>query len=494
MEKTDSYNQMIQTLLNYTEDFLFVVNRERHILFATPNCYEKSGYSPEELRNRDSFFMVHPDDRENLIKRHENLIETGKKNSSEYRMIHKNGEVRYVECKTTPLPDTEEYLQVVCTRDINDRKLMEKELDRQKKRYEVLQNSLKNFSSDLSQVMKLSDLKERLLREVETILPGSNPTLFIYNPDDYNGIPVELLQEMTCLEVGKSKAALDKVFVKIGEQQNNYYILSLFESAIREKMDSIWLETLAHYTVMVFKNLNVIENLIFQLESTVQNNETPQWVLRLLFNLQEQQRMTLSSDLHDTVLQDQIDLYRRLESLINKVELSKESKLQLREVEQGLLDIIHKIRVTCNELRPPLLRELGLERALENLFEHVQITSTYKIVFSSENVSLTALSEETTIGIYRIVQELLSNAEKYSKASLLHFNLTCKDGIIQMTYTDDGVGFDTVKLNPSLSSMGLTSMSQRAQSLEGEIEFISKPGSGLIAILKLPVNKEGSLI
>jgi two-component system, NarL family, sensor histidine kinase ComP len=480
--------QLFQTVLNYTSDMIMICDRNRHIVYITPNAFENTGYSPEEVQNRDTFFMIHPEDRGNLLQRHKNLLESKQSNSSEYRIIKKNGEVRYYECKTTPLPDTDNYLQVVSTRDVTERKLMELELERHKNRHEVLQKSLKSFSQDLSSVMKLADLEERLRKELEIILPSSNPSIIKTDSENESG------SNLPELSVGKIETVIDKIFIKIGERQKKLYILSIDVSAIHEKMEYIWLETLVFYTVMVFENLNMIEGLMNQLETALQSKETPQWVLRMMFNLQEQQRLTLSSDLHDTVLQDQIDLYRRMESLLGRYEIETEAKAQLKDIEQGLLDIIHDIRMTCNNLRPPLLRELGLERALENLFEHIQVSSTYKIIFTAEDISALQLSEEQTITIYRIVQELLHHAEENSRANLIKFNLYCKNDQLRLVYSDDGVGYDGLEENPSLYHLGLTSISQRAQSLGGKVEFSSTPGSGFIAILELPIKEKRSLV
>jgi two-component system, NarL family, sensor histidine kinase ComP len=472
--------QFFQAIVNHTSDMLMIVDRNRHIVFVTPNAWEITGYSPEEFFNRDTFDMIHPEDKEYLLQRHRNLLASKQSNSSEYRIVKKNGEVRYLECKTTPLPDTENYLQVVSTRDITERKLMEKELEYHKIRHEVLQNSLRDFSHDLSSVMKLADLEEKMVKELETILPGSNPHILKATAESNNAID---------FPVGKMVTIHERVLIKIGERQHHSYILTIQASAIREKMESIWLETLAYYSMMVFENLNMIENLIHQIETASQSKETPQWVLRMMFNLQEQQRLTLSSDLHDTVLQDQIDLYRRLESLLNQEKIENEAKNKLKVIEHGLLDIIHDIRVTCNTLRPPLLRELGLERSLENLFEHIQITSTYKIIFTFEDISTLSFSEEQTIGIYRIVQELLHHAGESSKANMVKFDLYYENDRLKLVYSDDGV-----EGNSESNHMRLTNISQRAQSLGGKIKIRFTQGSGLIAELELPLNIERSLV
>jgi two-component system, NarL family, sensor histidine kinase ComP len=475
--------QFFETVLNHTSDMLFIVNQNRHIIYATPNFFEMTGYSLEELRGVDAFIIVHPEDKEYMMKRHHHLLESKQSNTTEYRMIKKNGEVRYFECNTAPLPDTKEYLQVVTTRDITERKQMELELQYHKNRHEVLQKSLKDFSQDLSNVMKIADLEERILLELVEILPDSNPTILKVNP-----------RVESDLQIGKMVANTDKVLIKIGEREDRPYILSINKRALRENMESIWLETLAQYSIMVFANLLMIENLIHQLETASQSEESPRWLLRMMFNLQEQQRLTLSSDLHDTVLQDQIDLYRRLESLVNQYKIDNEAKIKLIEIEQGLLDIIYEIRATCNNLRPPLLRELGLKVALDNLFEHTQVTSTYKIFFTTGDLSKVILTEEQTIGIYRLVQELLHYAEEVSKANILEIDLYDENHRLKVVYRDDGAVTNGTEDGTQTSNDRLTSVNQRAQSLGGKMKMDPQAGNGLTVHLEFPINLERSFV
>lgn len=475
--------QLFQTVLNYTSDMLMIVDQNRHPIYITPNIHELTGFTPEEALNRDAFLLIHPEDRDSLMHRHKNLLESEQSNSSEYRIVKKNGEIRFFECKTTPLPHTENYLQVVSVRDIHERKQMEIELEYYKNRHEILQSSLKNFSQELFSVMKLTDLEERLMKELNEIIPNSNPA--IMKGDSEN-------KKLPELRPGKIEVISDKLLIKIGEKKHQSYILTVQANAVQEKMDLIWLETLAHYAMMVFENLMMIENLVEQLETASQSKESPQWVLRMMFNLQEQQRLTLSSDLHDTVLQDQIDLYRRLESILNSYDLDKDVKSKFIEIEQGLLDVIHEIRSTCNNLRPPLLRELGLERSLENLFEHIQVTSTYKIIFKAEDISMLSLSEEQTIGIYRIVQEFLYYAEEFSKANILKFDFYNEKDQLKIVYSDDGNALEMNNENPLFENMKLANINQRAQCLGGRID-VHMQDCGIRAIVELPIDIERSL-
>ncbi|KAA9021603.1 PAS domain-containing sensor histidine kinase [Niallia endozanthoxylica] len=489
MENPNNFGWEFETIAKHTLDIIIIIDENQKVRYVTPSFRTIFGLDPEVFVGENVFDPVHPDDKENLMEAHRQVLKLQIPKTNEYRVFDANGEIKYFESRVMPVPHHPDRLAVVTIRDITDRKMMENELKTRKNRYEELQNSLKTFSQDLSSVMKLSDLEERLIKEITFIFPHSKPNILKFHREKqkvegrlYSAVEAQLSQ----LAMGKIEHISDKIHIRIGDRREYSFILVLHSPSINEEMDSIWLETLICFTVMVFENLNVIENLMNRLEEIMQSNETPQWVLRLLFNLQEQQRQNLSSDLHDTILQDQVDLFRRLEALQKQKEIQYELKNQLKEIGQGLLDTIHQIRMTCNELRPPLLKELGLERALENLFEYTQLSSTFKIMFETDMTNSLMIDEELTIGIYRITQELLNNAAKHSKASMLHFQMSTQD-TLKIYYYDDGVGFEREKLTPTFHSMGLTGIRQRVQSLNGKIEFDSVPGQGVAISMDFPI-------
>ena len=92
------------------------------------------------------------------------------------------------------------------------------------------------------------------------------------------------------------------------------------------------------------------------------------------------------------------------------------------------------------------------------------------------------------LAFYRIVQELLNNASKHSKASNLHFHINRLDKTLHLHYWDNGIGFEAEKLTPSFKSMGLSGMKERIKSLNGTIEFTSKPGNGLSMNMQIPIS------
>jgi two-component system, NarL family, sensor histidine kinase ComP len=484
LEKVSQNNWEFETISKHTLDILLIVDQHQIVRFATPSLEVIMGYYPEEFVGKNAFDPLFPDDRERLIASHREAVLTGVPKVDEYRVVHKNGELRYFESRVMPVQNHPDKLVVVSIRDVTIRKSMEAELKRRKNRYQELQNSLKNYSQDLSKIMKMSELETRLITELNSLIPDAEPQIIVYNRESQ---VVEGKSDYSNLTVGKMHNKNGQITILIGDRKELAYILNMKSSPLKESMDSIWLETMVYYTIMVFESLIVIESLMSQLETALQKTEKPQWILRLMFNLSEKQRMELSSDLHDTVLQDQMALYRNLEGILNEYRFENEVDQQLKGIVQGLLDTIHQIRMTCNELRPPLLREAGLISALENLFDYTQLSSTFKIKFTSDNIEALLLSEEETIGIYRVVQELLNNAVKHSQAANLHLHMRKEEEHVHLHYRDDGKGFAAEKLTPSFSSMGLSGMRERIRSLNGQIEFQSEPGKGLSVTMLIPL-------
>ncbi|SOC16601.1 two-component system sensor histidine kinase ComP [Ureibacillus xyleni] len=491
MDKTKHMHWEFETITKHTQDILLVVDQSQNVQFVTPSFETILGYSTKDILGKNAFEPVFPEDRERLMASHQEVITLKKAKVDEYRVFHKNGEIKYLESKVMPIPNVPDNLAVVSIRDITLRKSMETELENRKNRYQYLQNQLKKYSQDLSLVLKVSELKNRLIQELDTVLPDSEPVISIYHrqTDEFEGDnPIDLQSYLPKLIVGKLQYDHEQVHILLGERKDKTFILTIKAFSLKESMDKIWFETLIFYTVMVFESLHVIENLMNQLEDALQKDKRPQWILRLLFNLSEKQRLELSGDLHDTVLQDQMNLYRNLEAILKDYNFKGEIQAQLMGISKGLSDSIHQIQMTCNELRPPLLRELGLLQSLENLFEYTQISSTFKINYTTKNTEGLILSEEETIGLYRIIQELLNNAGKHSQASNLHFYVECEDNRVILHYSDDGVGFNADKLTPTYKSIGLSGMRERIKSFGGTIEFNSQLGKGLRVKLELPIN------
>lgn len=394
------------------------------------------------------------------------------------------GESRDVECRADKFPDGERNLSITLVpifragelsgvhgivKDITERKREERELIMREERGKLLQQSLNRLSHDLANCMKVADLEQRLLDEIREMLPAV---------------------EATVQEIPKGKepggSGSDERWLKISEREHSVFLrLHLERELVPGEED--WLQTVVRYVTILYDNLHLIEDLMGRLEGMVAANETPRWMLRLLFKLSEKERFSLSSDLHDTVLQDLINWYRKLESLRSTHAFQENILAELIRIEEGLLDAIHEIRITCNELRPPFLLKLGLVESLRSLLNYTRMFANYEIVFDSENHDA-QLGEEELLCIYRVVQELLNNASKHSKAAYVRMKLSSDSDTVYFSYSDDGVGMDLSGFDGSFQHMGLSGIEKRVISLNGTLDIQSSPDRGFHLKLRLPLS------
>jgi len=481
VEKTNLYHWGFETITKHMLDVILIINQDRIITYVTPTFEDMLGYNVEEVIGENAFALVYEEDRERLEESFRKVINHQEQRTDEYRIFHKNGELKFLEAKVTPVPNYPEKIAVVSIRDITVRKQVELEIQQRKDRYEELLTSLKRFSTDISNMKDEFVLIDRLLKEIKDMIPQSEPNFVVFD-HSFEKSPAHHFI------LGKLHTVGDDISVLLGRRKSKEFVLTVKGSPLHDPMVSKWFETIIYYTNMVFESINSIENLMEQLETTIQRNEKPQWILRLLFNLSEKQRLQLSSDLHHSILHEQIHLQRKFEEMLTEQHFNEDVTRKLDGILNGMMDTIHQIKITCNELRPPMLKELGLIKSLENLFEYTQLSSTYKIFFEFNDYQFPNLNEEVTIGVYRIVQELLNNATKHSKATELHFFLQIDHNRLKLQYKDNGLGLDVNQWTPSFKSMGLSGMRERAHSLNGKIHFASEVGNGLKVELNIPTD------
>ncbi len=117
--------------------------------------------------------------------------------------------------------------------------------------------------------MKVSELENRLIDEVRTVL-------------QVTAVSIEEVPR------GQEAAIMSPhdTWIKIGEKQQPVYLRIAMEHPLL-RIEEEWLETAVHYVTILYDNLHLIEDLMKRLEDLVTTNETPKWMLRLLFKLSE---------------------------------------------------------------------------------------------------------------------------------------------------------------------------------------------------------------
>jgi signal transduction histidine kinase len=135
-------------------------------------------------------------------------------------------------------------------------------------------------------------------------------------------------------------------------------------------------------------------------------------------------------------------------------------------------------------LRPPIL-DAGIASAIEWQARRFEArTQIPCLVEVPEN--LPPLSDAKAIGLFRILQEALTNVMRHAQAHTVEISLTEDEQQLCLTISDDGIGFAMHDSRPS--SFGLVGMRERVLMLGGTMTLNSEPGEGTSLSVRIPLD------
>jgi PAS domain S-box-containing protein len=203
-----------------------------------------------------------------------------------------------------------------------------------------------------------------------------------------------------------------------------------------------------------------------------------------LLNIQEAERKKIARELHDSVGQVLAALKFNIENAISSA--PHEGPEKVFEMLEGLVPVvqgaINEARAIYTGLRPSLLDDFGIVTTLHWFCREARKNYTIPEIECSAEIVEEDIPEEIKITIFRIVQEAMNNIAKHSKAGRAGFYINGCDDAIELAIEDDGVGFDTGTVLPSIDSghfgMGLASMRERAELSGAQFAIESSQGKG----------------
>ncbi|MGD2050644.1 MAG: GAF domain-containing sensor histidine kinase, partial [Chloroflexota bacterium] len=190
-----------------------------------------------------------------------------------------------------------------------------------------------------------------------------------------------------------------------------------------------------------------------------------------------EERQRLARGLHDSVTQVlySVNLYAeaaRMALSAGKAEIAAENLQELRNMaREAMLDM----RMLIFELHPPALEEEGLASALQTRLEAVETRSGIQTEFQVEGDTRMPLAVEEEL--YHVAQEALNNAVKHARAEKVIVRLFTDCDHFCLEVQDDGRGFDLAAAGKS-GGLGLHSIEERVQRINGELAIDSKLGEG----------------
>lgn len=241
---------------------------------------------------------------------------------------------------------------------------------------------------------------------------------------------------------------------------------------------------------VVFLNRHFHKNLYRQQRQQEElKNQHKIELLEVSAQVQEEERKRIAADLHDrmgSMLSTVKLLYSSMSATV--IHGDKSSYDNYIKASTLLDEAVLEIRRIAQDLSTGLLIDMGLPAALKELCESIDKTkkmSCRLLTYGTER----RLDQKTEIGVYRMLQEIINNALKHSRARQLTLQLNYTAGALSITVEDDGIGFDpgTIKEH---EGMGLKNLLVRAKKLGLHYHVDSRSEHGTISVIETPIEKQ----
>ena len=205
--------------------------------------------------------------------------------------------------------------------------------------------------------------------------------------------------------------------------------------------------------------------------------------LKKLITVQDNERKRIAGDLHDNIG----PLLAALKINFRRIAHVKEEQKQLelvQKTEDIIDDSIIEIRNVAHNLMPKNLSSNGLINTLSDYFDNMEQLYGKKILFNHDVQSI--FEPEMQMNIYRIISELVMNADKHSDANIITVCINSDSKLLSIFIHDNGQGF-LLKHNGNKNSLGIQSAESRVHYLKGKFILQSEPGKGTKVNIEIPL-------
>ena len=204
-----------------------------------------------------------------------------------------------------------------------------------------------------------------------------------------------------------------------------------------------------------------------------------------LVNTKQNEQNRISKELHDGIM-NQIYGVRLNLGFLNEFDdsASKEKRLilvkELQKIEAEIRTLSHDLSSENN------FNNSDFNFLLHNLIQsNNNISNTVFTIDIDETIDWDNYSSLLKINVYRILQELFLNVNKYATAQNCTLKISAHDSVLYVTVSDDGIGFNVSKTNDGI---GLKNIKERLELLNGSVNILSQSNQGAQFNISIPIN------
>ena len=435
-----------------------------------------TGYDRDELLRMQVWDLVHPDERA-LARQNAAARLRGDRVSPrvEYRLATKSGETCWVDVTVTMIDFDGEPAMLGTALDITERKLAEEALRASEARYRGLIESQR-------EIVLRFDAEGRV-----TFANDAYCDTFGIPREEAIGRdfwPLVHLDDVESLRASVAATMQPPYRTNVETRSRTASGWRWFEwevSAIRDAQGVVVEGQAAGRDVTERRRAQ--DDLHASLQELRRSEEKLRLLAQRQVAIREEERKRLSFDLHDDVCQELVGIGILVESAVGGLaQVPPETAAKFTRASGYLGEVVEHLRLLARDLRPMLLRDLGLEDSLRSLAAGFSNEKTaVQAIFSTP---IPRLDETVEVTVYRIAQEAIANAIRHAEARHVTVTLTTGRDRLDLEVRDDGRGFE-LALHEG-QAFGLTSMEERAQALAGRFTLWSRCGEGTIVRFECP--------
>ncbi|OPY09384.1 MAG: Oxygen sensor histidine kinase NreB [Syntrophaceae bacterium PtaB.Bin095] len=439
--------------------------------FVNHNAAKYAGYSADELAGMDSLSLVHPEDREKVIRNSREMLNRRRTAPHEFRIVTKDGRIRWIMETVTLIPWRGERAVLGNSMDITEQFEARNKLAE----LEALEASI--LEAIPHAVIGLQDRRIIFANDgVEAVfgwrakdLIGKSTRVLYQTDEGYEAIARDLYSvlekkrtfrsEFPCRRRDGTGIECMVSAARIGTQLKQKNIVITYEDITDRKRAETEIE----------RSREQLRNLSAHLQS-----------------VREKERTRIARELHDELGQLLTALNTGLVLLNRKI---PETEKALRDQTGSMIELVDMTMQTLKRiymaLRPGMLDHLGLAVAIgwqAGEFEK-RTGIRCKVTVDPEDLSL---DPDLSTAIFRIFQETLTNIARHAGAARVHVSLKATAEKVLLTVRDNGRGITQEQLAKP-NSFGLLGMRERTHYWGGDVRISGKPGKGTLVKVDIPL-------
>lgn len=218
----------------------------------------------------------------------------------------------------------------------------------------------------------------------------------------------------------------------------------------------------------------------------LQRNILSKKILSTVIRTEEHSRNQFAKELHDG-MGPLLSSAKMSLSAISTENMSSEQQQILRNTRFVIDEAIRSVREISNNMSPQILMDFGLAQGVQNFISRIQSLNTINIILET-NLRKERFENDIEVVVYRVICELINNSLKHSGCTKIEIQLMLQGSTIELSYSDNGCGFNPDSVLSG--GMGLSNITSRIESLNGELKIASAPERGMRATARINIRQE----